>query len=88
MASAKERFQQLAQQEEAEKKKREEEERKKEEERRRKAAGGQTHIGTTKGQIKAFATGLFQSSPFSCLCLASLLGTHPAMALFSLRGGR
>jgi len=56
MASAKERFQQLAQQEEAEKKKREEEERKKEEERRRKAAGGQTHIGTTKGQIKAFAT--------------------------------
>lgn len=66
MASAKERFQQLAAQEEASKNQREAEERKKEEERRRRAAGGQTKIGTTKGQIKAFATGtvfvLFPSS--------------------------
>jgi hypothetical protein len=57
MASAKERFQQLAEQEAAAQKQREAEERKREEERRRKAQGGQTKIGTTKGQIKAFATG-------------------------------
>ncbi|ELR13642.1 uncharacterized protein ACA1_038270 [Acanthamoeba castellanii str. Neff] len=56
MASAKERFQQLAEQEAAAQKQREAEEKKREEERRRKAQGGQTKIGTTKGQIKAFAT--------------------------------
>jgi hypothetical protein len=57
MASAKERFQQLAAQEAEQKRQKEAEDQKREEERRRKAAGGQTKIGTTKGQIKAFATG-------------------------------
>eukprot|EP01087_Luapelamoeba_hula_P005110 TRINITY_DN1519_c0_g1_i1.p1 TRINITY_DN1519_c0_g1~~TRINITY_DN1519_c0_g1_i1.p1 ORF type:complete len:120 (+),score=35.84 TRINITY_DN1519_c0_g1_i1:58-417(+) len=56
MASAKERFQALAAQQEAARKQDEEAQRQKEEAARRKAAGGQTKIGTTKGQIKAFAT--------------------------------
>lgn len=63
MASAKERFQQLAAQEEEAKRReqadlaRKEEEKRKKEEERKLAAGGKTKIGTTKGQIRAFATG-------------------------------
>ncbi len=56
-SSAKERFQQLAAQEEAAKKQKEEEQKKSQEAKRLKAEGGQTKIGTKKGQIKAFATG-------------------------------
>ena len=65
MASAKDRFKQLAAQEEEAKRKeqadlaRKEEEKRKKEEARKLAGDGRTKIGTTKGQIKAFATGTF-----------------------------
>eukprot|EP01089_Gocevia_fonbrunei_P000049 TRINITY_DN1002_c0_g1_i1.p1 TRINITY_DN1002_c0_g1~~TRINITY_DN1002_c0_g1_i1.p1 ORF type:complete len:121 (+),score=50.91 TRINITY_DN1002_c0_g1_i1:98-460(+) len=56
MASAKAKFEQLAQQEAAEKKQREDAQKKREEEQRKRNAGGITNIGTMKGQIKSFAT--------------------------------
>jgi hypothetical protein len=55
MGDAKARFQQLAAQEAEQKRQQEEEQRRKEAE-RKKRQGGTTAIGTTKGQIKAFAT--------------------------------
>ncbi len=79
--SAKERFQQLAAQEEAERKRQEQENARKEEERRKKAAGGVTKIGTTKGQIKAFATA-FEAIADGFVCLCSYSFTPP-QSIFS-----
>ncbi|KAL6050629.1 SH3 domain-containing protein [Balamuthia mandrillaris] len=56
MGDAKTRFQQLAAQEAEERRKQEEAERKRQEQIAQRKSGGQTKIGTTKGQIKAFAT--------------------------------
>lgn len=56
MSDARARFRELAAQGEAVRQQEQAELQRKEEERRKKAQGGVSKIGTTKGQIKAFAT--------------------------------